>query len=333
MRPFLISACLVVISCASPDSNGKFPEFTGDYLGQKLPGEVPELFAPGIISTGLHTRDFAMTPDGDEIYFCANVGSFSYSAIFVCRRLHGVWAEPEVTSFSGDPAVMDIEPAISPDGSRFYFMSTRGDSTIGAEPGNQDIWVMDREGDAWSQPYNLGPPVNSELAEYFPSVTRDGSLYFTRELGDPARSGIYRARYEDGKYLEPERLPDLVNAGRARFNATVAADESFLIVPIFGLEDSYGATDYYVFFRDEDDQWTGPFHFDERVNSDNPLEYSAALSPDGRYLFFMSGRMLDAPKQLDWRGMQRMHGEPGNGLPGIWWISASIIDELRPVTE
>ena len=35
----------------------RFPVLKGGYLGQKLPGEKPELFAPGIVSSiwGLHS--------------------------------------------------------------------------------------------------------------------------------------------------------------------------------------------------------------------------------------------------------------------------------------
>jgi hypothetical protein len=329
MRNFLIIACFALVGCSGPAPDNAFPELTGDYLGQGVPGDRAEIFAPGIVSTGLYTRDLTMTPEGDEIYFCANIGGFSYAAIMVTRLEAGRWTEPEVASFSGDSGVMDIEPFISPDGKRFFFMSTRGDSAQGVEAGNQDIWVMDREGEGWSNPYNLAAPINTELAEYFPSVTRDGSLYFTRE-GDPASNGMYRSRLKDGVYQEPERLPDSVNAGRARFNGSISPDESFLILPIFGLEDSFGGTDYYIFFRSEEDQWAGPFHLDERVNSEGRQESSASLSPDGKYLFFMSERKVTPPEKLDWQGMKNMHNEPGYGLPCIWWIETSCIEELRP---
>jgi len=330
MRASVPLTILMMMAAFASEAEGAFPVLRGDYLGQPLPGDEPAIFAPGILSTGLYTRDLAMTPEGDEIYFSVVQGGFSRSCIVVTRRVAGVWTEPEVAPFSGEPGVMDIEPAISPDGSRFMFMSTRGDSAAGIDPGGQDIWTMDRMGRGWSKPVNLGPPVNSEMAEYFPSITRDGTLYFTREAGDPAIDGIWRSRLVDGRYQEPERLPELVNTGRARYNAAVAPDESFLIVPIFGLEDSFGGTDYYVFFRDGEDRWSGPFHLDERVNSAERAEYSASLSPDGRQLFFMSGRQADAPRLLSWRELLERHNEPGHGNPAVWWVSASCIDDLRP---
>ena len=67
--------------------------FKGDYLGQALPGDTPELFDPGFISTGLYTRDMSMTPEMDEIYFC--VSSMGYNLIFFTKQVGGVWTEPE----------------------------------------------------------------------------------------------------------------------------------------------------------------------------------------------------------------------------------------------
>ncbi len=49
-----------------------FPVLKGPYLGQKPPGETPELFAPGIITTGMFTRDVAMTPDGKYLFFMSS---------------------------------------------------------------------------------------------------------------------------------------------------------------------------------------------------------------------------------------------------------------------
>ena len=161
------------------------PELRGPYLGQEPPGLEPRLFAPGVVSTGLATRDIAMTPDGDELYFSVTLGD--RTMIMVTRQVDGVWSVPEVAPFSG--RYLDIEPAISPDGRRFFFLSTRPQPGQEEKPGwvYQDIWVMDREGDGWGEPFNLGPPVNSDAPEFFPSITNDGTLYFTRE-GDKRQS-------------------------------------------------------------------------------------------------------------------------------------------------
>ncbi len=224
---------MLIVGCAptetGPEARGPvFPELRGPYLGQEPPGLEPRLFAPGVVSTGLATRDVAMTPDGSELYFSVTAGGSS--VIMVTRQVDGRWTEPQVAPFSG--RFLDIEPAISPDGRRFFFLSTRPQAHQEPREGwvYQDIWVMDRQGDGWSEPANLGPPVNTEAPEYFPSVTADGSLYFTRERADGV-SSTYRSRLVDGAYAEPELMPPQLNCGTNRANVWVAPDESFAIVP------------------------------------------------------------------------------------------------------
>ena len=239
--------------------------------------------------------------------------NFEFSVILVTRRVDGRWTEPGIVPFSG--RYRDLEPAVSPDGNSFFFVSYRPDDGIGEPDDDADIWVADRAGDGWAEPRPLGPPINTAGQEYFPSVTRDGTLYFTRRVSD-GDEAIYRAVLAGGRYEVPVRLGPEVNAGRARANAFVAPDEGFLILPVFGLEDSLGGMDYYVSFRDPDGAWTGPVHLGDAVNSESRLEYSASLSPDGRFLFFMSNRgryadrRMDPP--LDRAGLRRLHREPEN---------------------
>ena len=306
---------------------------TGDYLGQPPPGPEPRLFAPGIVSTGLAERDVAITPDGNEIYFSSYLGRYTHTAILVVRRVDGRWLTPEVTPFSADPQNLDLEPALSADGKRLFFLSNRPDRP-GGKPGNQDIWVVDRSGAGWGQPYNLGAPVNTAGAEYFPSLTRSGTLYFTREDGPNRASSIYRSRLVDGKHAEPERLPDAVNSGTSRFNAFVAPDESFLVYAMLGRSDSLGSVDYYVAFRGADDSWSAPVNLGPKINAPGGEGYSPYISPDGKYFFFMSTRPSPAAElfggRLSRAGLQRALASPGNGNPDIWWVDASFLQALRP---
>ena len=50
----LVLACSPQVEKDSAREAG-FPTLTGDYLGQPLPGDTPEVFAPGIITTGMYT--------------------------------------------------------------------------------------------------------------------------------------------------------------------------------------------------------------------------------------------------------------------------------------
>jgi len=308
-----------------------FPILEGHYLGQEPPGPEPQLFAPGIISTGLYERDLVISPDGNELYF--GLMARNEVALAVSRQVDGRWTEPQIAPFCSDPAIFDLEPHITPDGSRFMFLSTR--PAEGAEPApgwaNQDIWFMDRTADGWGEPYNPGPPINTEAGEFFPSTTRSGVLYFTRDttVEGKRQSLICRSRPADGGYGPVDVLPPEVNAGDMQFNAFIDPDERFLIFGMAGREDAIGQADYYISFRDEDDAWSGPFNMGEKINTPGNRVVSAWLSNCGRFLFFASNRTSEL-EERSWRQFREGHGKPGNGNSDIYWVEASIIEELRP---
>lgn len=331
----VVSGFALFVGCTA--SSEEFPVLTGAYLGQTPPGDTAELFAPGIVSTGMYTRDLAVTPDGSEMYFGVSLGRFT--TILETHLAGGRWTRPEVAPFARDARFFHLEPAIAPDGSRFFFLSTRvpADRAPTTEEirswTNQDIWVMDRVGDAWGEPYNLGPPVNTDAAEFFPSVTRDGTLYFTRGTQDGQESYIYRSRLLDGRYREPERLGREVNSTPSQFNAFIAPDESYLIVCTARREDSRGRTDYYVVFRNADDTWTEPVNLGDAVNTPGDGEFSPYVSPDGKFFFFMSTRPQPdevIPDTLTRDFLLRFRTEPGSGNAAIYWMDAAFIEQLRP---
>jgi len=114
----------------------------------------------------------------------------------------------------------------------------------------------------------------------------------------------------------------------------VARDESFVIVPAVGRDDGLGGVDYYVVFRSPDDTWSEPVNLGPAVNQPTGREWSASLSPDGKYLFFMSSRQdEEAGLPLTGRSITELldlSTRPGHGSSDIWWVSAEVIERLRP---
>lgn len=337
----------------------KSSNLTGDYLGQTPPRATPELFAPGVVSTGLYERDVAMTPDGNELYFGLITGDDV--TIVVTKRENGVWTKPEIAPFCDDPDIFNLEPHITPDGKQFLFLSTRPKEGQEKKQGwvYQDIWAMDRKADGWGEPYNLGnpankhEPVNTDAPEYYPSCTKDGTLYFTREVTQDGRSrslilrsqAIYIVHSEGRFYGKPEILPSAVNSGDAQFNAFIDPDERYLIVSIANYKDNIGRCDYYVCFRSDDDVWTGPINMGELVNTPGNNVASPYVSPDGRYFFFASTRRKQpaaagqpgvggqpgtSESARTYETIQQMATKPQNGNSDIYWIDASFIETLRP---
>lgn len=338
MKPFSASTAVIlilaatIISCTfserGSEAESAFPTLRGPYLGQTLPDSLPTLFAPGVVSTGMFTRDMAISPDGKEIYFCVAMGNYTYATILFSKEVDGKWTPPEIVSFSGGPGVFDFEPAFSADGSRLFFLSTRPD---GDEPlGDQDIWYVDRTNTGWSVPVNLGEPINTDGGEFFPSLTRDGTLYFTRNEKGSALSQVFRSILVNGVYQEPELLPSQVNCGTNRYNAFVSPDESYMIVPAVGMEDAYDGADYYIVFRDLNDTWSDPINMGPLINADNARGWSPYVSPDGKYFFFMAVRTIEIESE-DWnyKTLAGLYNSSNNGNSDIYWMDAAFIRKLK----
>ncbi len=275
------------------------------------------------------TRDLTLSADGRLSLFCVMVGGFRYSTL-ICDDGRG----PHVPAFAADPRWKTLEPHLAPEGRRLFFVSDR--PAPGAEEGNEDIWLVDYtwEDDrvAWGEPRHVGEPINSEAAEFFPSVTRDGSLYFTRRATDSRTEQIMRARPDGhGGWQEPEALPGEVNAGATRFNAFVDPDERYVIVCVAGQPGSLGQVDYWIAFRGEDDTWRGPVNLGDEVNGPDREGWSPYITPDGAWFYFMSARDgLQREAPLTYAAVLEMHASPGNGLGHLWRLPASFLWGLDP---
>ena len=329
LYPVLLIIALSVNSCISDrQETGSIKVISCNYFGQVTPGDSARLFAPDIVSTGMAERDFAVTPDGNEIFFCREAGNFRYVTIFYSRRSNGVWSEPEVFKYCTNPAYKYVEPHISPDGAKLYFISTMPADYVSKS--NEDIWICTKTDGIWSEPRNPGAPVNTDSKEFFPSVTLEGTIYYTHLDTVANEEFIYRSRLVKGVYQQPEKLGPNINIGRARYNAFVAPDESYIIIPAYGMPDSYGGTDYYISFPDSLDNWSRPVNMGQEINSSFPGEWSASVSTDRKYIFFMSDRLGSRnPGKLSTETLREFHNSPQNGNPDIYWVSSSVIEKLR----
>ena len=251
---------------ATPDF-ANWPDVSGPYLGQKPPGKVAEVFAPGLISTGQSEIGSVFSPEHDEFYFTTwtrEVGT----EIMVTKQVDGMWTAPGVASFSNHPS--DVDVAISIDGTKIYFGTRRPRPGEVKDPRSGfDIWYANRTEAGWGKEESLGPVVNSGASQVYPIVTSDSTLYFqaVREEGY-GKADIYRSRLVDGEYQVPENLGPIVNSEHYEGDVYVAPDKSYMIVSIYGREDEYGDGDLYISYRTPDNTWSSPKNMGPGINSD-----------------------------------------------------------------
>jgi Tol biopolymer transport system component len=330
----LVSAAVLIalffVSCTKshvPRSVQKFSNFTGEYIGQTIPDTIPQLFAPGFISTGFRERDAAYSKDGSEFYF--TLMAKGSGVILFVKMIDGKWTKPEIVSFSGEYS--DMEPFISADNSKIYFVSNRPIEADG-EVKDYDIWFAERTDDGWSEPQNIGAPISSDKDEFYPTLTSSGAIYFTAAYDDAVGGeDIYMSEFVDGKYQTPKNILGGVNSKRGEFNSYISPDESFLIYSTWGREDGFGGGDLYISFMHEDGSWGEPKNMGDKINS-NYLEYCPAFSPDGKYFYFTSSRTdksLGESNELTYQKLITLLSKPQNGDTDIYWVESSFIENLR----
>ena len=325
LRIFLL-AIVFLTGCSMEDRKEKTVLF-GNYLGEMMPKDSVIIFADGIISTQFNERDMAISPDGKEIFFTLKGKSF-YTIINI-KNEKNLWGNKKVAPFSGKYS--DLEPCFSPDGKKLFFVSNRPiDDT--KEPKDYDIWFMEKTDSGWGEPVNPGAPLNSDANEFYPSITKNGKVYFcARTEMTIGGEDLFFSDYVDGKYQVPVNLGDSINTVRDEFNAFVSPDEKFIIYTSTGLGAGLGGGDLWISFKDANDDWRKPINMGEKVNSPF-LEFCPSLTPDGKFLFFTSNRTGDEKyslKSLEINKIMKGLESTLNGSQNIYWISTEIINTLK----
>jgi len=311
----MVIGCLLAgcgVESAGPEPS---PTTTTLYLGETPPGGTPEPFAPGVVNTAAIELNGVVSPDGREFFFTRVVDD-----VFIMHRRRlgedGGWSDPEpIFTYPNQEPALAVDMAYSPDGARLYFLGRYSDD-LGAEETNSDLFVIERRGDGWSMASALPAPVNTpDFSESYPSVTADGSLYFSSDrTGGFGKSDIWRAqRRDDGSFDEPVNLGPPVNTEHSEGDTYVAPDESWLVVTS-RRPGGPGGGDLFVAFRDADGAWSEPQPLPPPINSEM-LDYCPMGTPDGRSLFF-----------------SRRTGETWDDADAgdVWWVDLAVIEQMRP---
>jgi DNA-binding beta-propeller fold protein YncE len=281
--------------------------------------DTPSIFQKNIISTGLYERDMAIDPVGKELYFTVTLANGSIMQIVSCKIKNGKLSKPAVVNFSG--TYNDLEPAFSPDGKRLYFCSNRPVMPHSDKTKDYDIWYVERLGNTWSHPVNAGASINTEKDEFYPSLTKTGKLYFTRE-NDKGDEDIFFSQQTNSVYTNAVSAGEAINSANGEFNAFVSPDEDFIIFTSLRKGDS-GRGDLYISFKDNSGNWKpaknmGPFFNSRRI------DYCPYVSPDKKNLFFTSERInfkFQPQQKMSYMKLHSLNNSPGNGNGDIYIMS------------
>ena len=266
------------------------------YLGQMVPGNKPEIFAPNFISQpDLYEFGSVFNRSGTAFYFAVNVqGKEEIRASYL---IGGSWTNPQTILVH--PLYGFNDPFLSPDERRLYFISQRALDAKGPAK-DYDIWYVEKQGDGWGEPINAGQQINTSGAEYYISFTEKGRMYFAsnRQGGN---FNIYYSDNKDGAFQRPVQLGETVNTPHYEADVFVDPKESYIIF-CADRPDGYGRGDLYISFKTIHGGWSEAQNMGPEINGPGH-ELCPYVSPDGQYLFYTS--------QKD-----------------IYWVHTAILEDL-----
>lgn len=147
----------------------------------------PRWLAPVLLRDSLYSNRsegaMCFADGGNTMFFTSSrmlKGSNCGTRIYKATRKAGEeekegkeWMTVALAGICGDTLSIG-HPAITPDGSRMYFVS---DALPGGF-GGKDIWYVEAIDGSWGEPVNAGEEINTSGDEMFPYVRENGELYF-----------------------------------------------------------------------------------------------------------------------------------------------------------
>lgn len=278
----------------------------------------PAIFADGIVSTPYSEWATSFSPDGKTVYFSQGA---VYWTICYSKMVNGKWTEPKVANISG--RWMDTDPFITPDGKRMFFISNRPLAGMPQDKHqlNSHIWCADRlSDDQWAEPKYLDTNINIKgINNYATSVSRSGDLYFcSRDRDGHSGMSAYCAKWTGDHFDKPQLLA--LKGTEEIQDPFIAPDESYILFE--------SGPDLYICYKNGAG-WSAAQNLGKQVNNGD-YNSSPAISPDGKMLYYSSGRIKDLYKRdpqhhaLNYQELVKEMQSDFNGQPNILVIPVHI---------
>ncbi|MFO7867941.1 MAG: OmpA family protein [Bacteroidales bacterium] len=195
----------------SPDGQKMFMYYGkkgGDIMYTERKGDTwerPRFFKP--INSDGHESAASFSYDGKTVYFVSTnsdgVDNYGQHDIYKCvLKDNGKWSDPINLGATINTPYDEVDVFMHPDG-RTMFFSSDGHNTMGG----YDVFTSElQDDDTWSEPENLGYPINTPGDERFFVLAGSGRVgyYSSSRLGGYGRHDIYEITF-----LGPEKKLEL----------------------------------------------------------------------------------------------------------------------------
>lgn len=189
---------------------------TGDiFISRNINGKwsTPEKLK-GEVNTSSWEGSAFLSPDGKYLYFASErPGGYGGKDLYRAKLIDGKWKKIENLGPQINTKADEDSPVLFGDGNILFF-SSNGHKSIGGF----DIFRSDNINGKWSEPINVGAPVNTPKDDIFFTITADGSVacLSSDRKGSIGRQDIYEI--QPGLIGKPAKLVVLKGIVRYNFN-------------------------------------------------------------------------------------------------------------------
>jgi outer membrane protein OmpA-like peptidoglycan-associated protein len=184
----------------------------------------------------------------------------------------------------------EVAPVITPDGRTLYFTRSKYPGNTGS-PDRQDVWVSSLDnGNSWSEPVNMGLPVNNTGDNAITGISPDGKTIYLINVYRPDGSmvsGLSKSfRTKDGWSFPVEsKIANHYNEHRNNFTEFAISPQGNVMVLSVQRRDTQGNKDLYVSFLRPDNVWSEPRNMGPVLNTAD-YEGSPFIASDNKSLYF-----------------------------------------------
>jgi hypothetical protein len=120
-------------------------------------------------------QGYPVVTDDGTLYFFSRESRDDNGDIYEAKQTAGGYTEPRNLGSPVNTPYHEVDPYVPADGSFLIYMSYLRPDGIGGG----DFYISFKEEDgSWSEPVNMGEPINSPADENRPFVTLDGRYFF-----------------------------------------------------------------------------------------------------------------------------------------------------------
>lgn len=222
---------------------------------------------------------FTERKDNNEDFYSADVSSLNADNFSVSLKTK---LPPPLNSEDNEGAA-----SISPDGRFLYFAKCNASDGFGS----CDIYVSERNGNAWSKPKNLGENVNSPAWDSQPSIASDGrTLFFvSNREGGFGKSDIYYSYLrKDGTWTKAKNLGEKINTSENEISPFIHPSNTTLY---FSSDGHIGMGGQDIFYsKIENGKFTSPINIGYPINTDAD-ETCFFVNSEGSIAFYASNAL------------------------------------------